>query len=84
MEPKETMTPEETAAILQYSTEHINLLCRQGKIKATKPFGRWIIDAKHVRKLAGLDDIELEVKVEASEVGEKDGTEHQGDINLDI
>lgn len=84
MEPKQTMTPEEAAAVLTCSTEHVNLLCRQGKIKAKKPFGRWIINREHVMELAGLDNSEIKVEEKASIVGEKDGKEHQGEENLDI
>jgi excisionase family DNA binding protein len=75
MEPKLTMSPEEAAEMLQCSVEHVNLLCRQGKIKAKKPFGRWVINAQHVKELAG---------VTGTEAGEQNGTEHQGTNDLDI
>lgn len=82
MEPKETMSSEEAAVILNYSVEHVNLLCRKGKIRAKKPFGRWIIDASHVRELAGIDELR-EVK-EAVAVGEKHGEEQPEGVVLDI
>ena len=54
MEPQETMSTEEAAKILQCSENHINWLCRQGQLKASKPFGRWIVNAHDVRVKAGL------------------------------
>ena len=79
MELKETMSSEEAAKVLPYSVEHINLLCRQGKIRAKKPFGRWSIDASHVRELAGVDDFKVEKEASKKEIVEKEALETVGE-----
>lgn len=40
----ETITTKQAAQMLHCTTNHVNLLCRKGKIKAVRPFGVWIID----------------------------------------
>jgi hypothetical protein len=74
MGSKPTMSSEEATEFLPYSVEHINLLCRQGKIKAKKPFGRWILDAEDVKRKAGIEE-----EAEVLEVKEASGEQHEKD-----
>jgi hypothetical protein len=62
METKPTMSTEEAAAILQCSENHVNWLCRNKKLKAKKPFGRWIVDSLDVLEKAGLTEEKSEAK----------------------
>lgn len=60
------LTAPEVAAILRCSETHINRLCRGGKLKAIKPFGKWLVDKTALYQMFGIG---VEVKVDADNEG---------------
>lgn len=69
---KETLSTKQAAEILHCTQSHANLLCRQGKIKAIRPFGHWMIDKEA-----------LEAKISLNgESEENDRAEERTDIDI--
>lgn len=56
MKDKQFLTSHEVAEMLGYTVEYVNWLCRQGKLKAKKPLGRWRIYSTAVVQLLGEDE----------------------------
>lgn len=40
---KENYSPKEVAAMIGHDASTVNRWCREGRIEAKKPFGRWVI-----------------------------------------
>lgn len=49
-EPRKYLTTAEAADILRLTTWQVVNLCRDNKLRATKPFGKWLIDPDDLDK----------------------------------
>lgn len=48
-------TVTEVAAILRCTETHINRLCRKGKLKSIKPFGKWLVEKEAFNMKLGVE-----------------------------
>lgn len=48
-------TATEVAAILRCTETHVNRLCRNGRLKAIKPFGKWLVEKEAFNMKLGVE-----------------------------
>ena len=48
-------TVTEVAATLRCTETHVNRLCRKGKLKAIKPFGKWLVEKEAFNIKLGVE-----------------------------
>lgn len=48
--PREVFTPEQAAALLGVTPDHVRLLCRRGELQGILDRRRWFVDPDSVRR----------------------------------